>query len=153
MPDLAMASHLDHVEMADQVRLAIGCRILDRIANSGLRPQVDDLIELPLVQSLGQCELIGEIDFDEIEVLMTSLQFGDLAAQLLAHINGRLAAFEAALQQSIARGLTASSDDAPCADVSGGKCNLLASLATARQHLRSRPLMHLQLHTGDVELF
>ena len=41
----AVARHLEHVEMADQVRLDIGVRILDRIAHARLRAEMDDAVE------------------------------------------------------------------------------------------------------------
>ena len=37
---------LEHVEVADQVGLDIGARVLDRIAHAGLRAEMDDAVEL-----------------------------------------------------------------------------------------------------------
>ena len=37
MRDLAMAGQLQHIDVADQVGMDIGARIIDRIAHPGLR--------------------------------------------------------------------------------------------------------------------
>ena len=49
MARAAMAGQLEHVEMADQVGLDVGVRILDRIAHPGLGAEMDDPVELSRV--------------------------------------------------------------------------------------------------------
>ena len=45
MRDAAVPGELEQVEMADQVGLDIGARILDRIAHARLRAEMDDPVE------------------------------------------------------------------------------------------------------------
>ena len=61
MRDVARPRQLENVEVPDQVRLDIGARILDRVANTGLRAEMNDAIELLSVERLPERRMIGEI--------------------------------------------------------------------------------------------
>ena len=45
MPRPDCARELEHVAMADEVRLHIGLRVLDAVADAGLRAEMDDAFE------------------------------------------------------------------------------------------------------------
>ena len=53
--------------MADEVRLDVGARILDRIANARLRAEMDDPVELLAGKRAVQRLVIGEIHLLELE--------------------------------------------------------------------------------------
>ena len=67
MADAAMAGELEHVEMAGEVGRDIGARIVDRIADPGLRAEMDDAVELGAAERRVERLVIREIDLREAE--------------------------------------------------------------------------------------
>ena len=64
MPHLAVARELEHVAMADQVRLDVGARVFEAVADAGLGAQVDDAGDVERI-----CERFERIGVREIEAL------------------------------------------------------------------------------------
>ena len=62
-----VARELENVEMPDEVGADVAARILHRVANARLCPEVDDAIERCSRQCGVERAVIGEIDFDEVE--------------------------------------------------------------------------------------
>ena len=63
------AGELEHVAVADEVRLHIGLRVLDAVANARLRAEMDDAFELDAVRKALERFGIGEIDPLEAEAV------------------------------------------------------------------------------------
>jgi hypothetical protein len=67
-----MARQFQHVDVAHQVGADIGLRIDQRVADAGLRAQVDDTVERVTGGEIVERRLIGEIDLFEREgIVMT----------------------------------------------------------------------------------
>src|SRR6185369_14487523 len=64
MPRLPMTRDLQQVAMADQVRLNVGHRIFEAVADAGLRPEVNDTVD---VDRVGEC--LQRIGIREIQTL------------------------------------------------------------------------------------
>ena len=62
MADLPLAGEFEQFEMADKVAMAVGARILDRIAHPGLGAEMDDSVDLDVTDGGGKGRLIGKID-------------------------------------------------------------------------------------------
>jgi hypothetical protein len=62
-----MTRNLEHVDVADEVRLDIGARVLDRIAYAGLRAEVDDAIEFASLERTPNRLVVREVDPFELE--------------------------------------------------------------------------------------
>ena len=69
MARTAAAGELQHVAVADQVRLEVGAGILEAVANAGLSPEVNDPIEVGRAAQLVQGAGIREIDPFEPETI------------------------------------------------------------------------------------
>ena len=67
MPHLPVPGDFQQVEMADEVRGDIGARIVDRIADAGLRAEMDDAVEGQSGQRGVERRMVGEIDMEEAE--------------------------------------------------------------------------------------
>src|SRR5690606_38212451 len=65
--DAPMPGQVEHVEMADQVALRIGARIVDRMADPGLRAEVDDPVDPMAVECGVERRMVGEIAADVTE--------------------------------------------------------------------------------------
>ena len=74
MPRPPLPGELEHVAMADEVRLDIGGRVLDAVAHAGLRAEVDDAVEPVGVGQRFQRVGIGEVDPLEAEALAEMLR-------------------------------------------------------------------------------
>ena len=49
MPRLPCPRQLQHVGVADEVRLDVGCRVLQAVADAGLRSEMDDAVDVDFV--------------------------------------------------------------------------------------------------------
>src|ERR1700722_9170754 len=58
----------EHLGEADQVRIDIGRRILQRVTHARLRRQMDDARELPVGEQPRHSRAVGKIEPDETEV-------------------------------------------------------------------------------------
>jgi hypothetical protein len=96
-----------------------------------------------------QAELGGSLD-RHVMAVVTSLQFGDLAQQLLGHIAKRVSALAEALQriEQAERGCTCAAGDS----ASRAKA-LTSAVDSARSGLASKPVVQQGMQSGDVELF
>ncbi len=65
--DLPMAAAFEDVEKSGQVGAEIGLRVGERVADTGLRGEVDDAIEPHLTKERGHGLAIGDIRPDEAE--------------------------------------------------------------------------------------
>jgi hypothetical protein len=65
---------LEHVEVADQVRVNVGVRVFDRIADAGLGAEMDDLVEPLAGGGRGQRRIVGKIDLQERETVVPPVQ-------------------------------------------------------------------------------
>jgi hypothetical protein len=63
-----VADHLQHGQMADQIRLCVGERVLDRIADAGLGGQVDHRADVGWNGSL-EGGVVGDVAFDEAKAV------------------------------------------------------------------------------------
>src|SRR3546814_3197384 len=76
-----MARIFGNIQMPDKMRLDVGVGILDRIADAGLRTEMDDSIDRQTGKRLVQRGEIGEIDGDEAKAVMVrAFDFGDAVA-------------------------------------------------------------------------
>jgi hypothetical protein len=64
---LVVAAALEDVDEADQVAVDIGVGVLDRIADTGLRSEVDHLVELLGGKKLLHAGPVGDVQLDEAE--------------------------------------------------------------------------------------
>src|SRR4029079_8326734 len=66
---LPMPRQLEHVAMADQVRLDVGHGILEAVADAGLRSEVDNAFDLDRVGEGLERVGVGEVDLLEPEAI------------------------------------------------------------------------------------
>ena len=64
-----VAAALDNVQEPGHVALDVDVRILDGIAHSGLRSQVDDPLEALCGEQFLHCRAVGQLHFDEAKIL------------------------------------------------------------------------------------
>ena len=69
MPGPPMTRQLQHVAMADQVRLDIGHRVFEAVAHPGLRAEVDDPVDLDRVRKRLERIGVGEVDTFEANAI------------------------------------------------------------------------------------
>ncbi len=67
MPDLPRAREFEDVEMPDQIGPGIGHRILDRVADAGLRTEMDDPVDVEACHRRVERGRIREIELGEGE--------------------------------------------------------------------------------------
>ena len=68
--DRRCRAQLEHVAMADEVGLHVGCRVLDAVADAGLGAEVDDAVEARCASARRFSAVgIGEIDPLEAEAI------------------------------------------------------------------------------------
>lgn len=86
MLDLPVARDFEQVEMADEIGLHIGMRVLDGIAHAGLRAEMDDAVELGTFQRRAEARIIGEILAVEREAVAAHLAQIGKARFLQPHV-------------------------------------------------------------------
>lgn len=72
MFDASVARYFHEVEVADQVRLGIGARLLDRIAHPNLRAQMRDAVKAVVVKRSFECHMVREANLLEGEAAAPS---------------------------------------------------------------------------------
>lgn len=76
-----------HVEMTDEIGLRISTGILDRIADPGLRTQVNDAVYATARHRAVERDMVGEIGFQELKRRAEpSFEIGDPIPLQLHHI-------------------------------------------------------------------
>ena len=77
-----MPRNLQHIEMANKIRLNVSARIIDRIAHSRLRAEMDDTIELSTVEREGKRPVVSKVNLHELEspAATLALEAGDAIA-------------------------------------------------------------------------
>ena len=73
--DLVMTTSFEYVQKSDDVALNISMRVIDRVANAGLRREMDHAIELFIGKKFFYGASIGDVELDEFE-LFFRFQFG-----------------------------------------------------------------------------
>ncbi len=69
MPRLPVPRQFEHVAMADEVRPDVRLRIFEAVTHPGLRPEVDDAVDVDAARGAFQCFGVGEIDALEAELV------------------------------------------------------------------------------------
>jgi hypothetical protein len=62
-----MPRNLHEIEVANEIRLHICVRVLDRVADASLRTEVNNPVELFAIKSISKSFVISEISFDQSE--------------------------------------------------------------------------------------
>lgn len=108
-------------------------------------------------QSAGEISGISEQVSQEVRVAVTSLQFQDMANQILDHVNGRISALEAVLNDLSS--LSASQEASYAATSAGCDQHLnlfkewLDQASTMIENLRHNPVSQKSMAVGEIELF
>ncbi len=66
--DAVVAAAFEQVGEADDVRLHVGVRILQRVAHAGLRGEVDDGVEVAFLEQVFHHHAVGDVVLEEAEV-------------------------------------------------------------------------------------
>ncbi|MBX3640134.1 MAG: hypothetical protein KF888_06420 [Nitrosomonas sp.] len=102
----------------------------------------------PVLELLKRQMMIADKIEHELGAAITSLQFGDLVTQLLAHTSDQLDVFIRVLQR-IDRHSNLQREDKL---IDGGK-NVSQAMRIARSRNKKKPVIQQAMHNGEIELF
>jgi len=74
MPRAPLPRELKHVHVPDEVGAHIGAGVVDAVAYPGLRPEVDDPVEVAAIGQAGELVGLGEVDLAEAEAVAEILR-------------------------------------------------------------------------------
>lgn len=110
-------------------------------------------------QSAAQISAIAESVGLEVRSLVTSLQFQDMAHQVLGHVNGRIGVLEAVLNDLVSLPLGKFPDDGEGEEAIDGSARLralrdvLGQAAILVEQAQHNPVSQKTLDEGSIELF
>lgn len=104
----------------------------------------------PILELLRKQMLIADKIEHELGGAITSLQFGDLVTQLLAHTSSQLDMFVRFLQRIDAHGKNLSAEEKRLIDVNR---NLSRAMRMTHAQNKKKPVVQQAMHNGEIELF
>jgi len=103
----------------------------------------------PILELLRKQMLIADKIEDELETAITSLQFGDLVTQLLAHTSSQIDVFNRVLQR-IDRHSSWQGKDKNMTNIHEG---ISKAVQITRSRGKQKPVVQQAMHRGEIELF
>ena len=103
----------------------------------------------PIIELLRKQMMIADKIEHELEAAVTSLQFGDLVTQLLAHTSNQIDVFNRVLQR-IDRHSSWQSKDKNMTDLHD---SISKAIQITRPRSKQKPVVQQAMHKGEVELF
>jgi len=104
----------------------------------------------PVLELLRRQMMIADKIEHELRDAITSLQFGDLVTQLLAHTSNQLDMFVRVLQRIDSRSKTLPADEKCLIDVTH---NISKAMRIAQSRNKQKPVVQQAMHNGEIELF
>jgi hypothetical protein len=104
----------------------------------------------PILELLRKQMLIADKIEHELEGAITSLQFGDLVTQLLAHTSNQLDMFVRVLQRIDSHGKNSPAEEKSMMDVTR---KISEAMRTAQSRTKRKTVVQQAMHNGEIELF
>lgn len=104
----------------------------------------------PILELLRRQMLIADKIEHELEGAITSLQFGDLVTQLLAHTSNQLDMFVRVLQRIDSHGKNSPAEEKSVMDVTQ---KISEAMRTAQSRTKRKTVVQQAMHNGEIELF
>ncbi|MDC8445331.1 MAG: hypothetical protein LV471_05300 [Nitrosomonas sp.] len=104
----------------------------------------------PILELLRRQMMIADKIEHELEEAITSLQFGDLVTQLLAHTSNQLDVFIRVLQRIDGHNKSLPAEEKCLMDVGQG---ISKAMRIARSRTKEKPVVQQAMHNGEIELF
>lgn len=104
----------------------------------------------PILELLRKQMMIADKIEHELGEAITSLQFGDLVTQLLAHTSNQLDMFVRVLQRIDSYSKSLPAEEKCLMDVTR---NISKAMQIAQSRTKEKPVVQQAMHNGEIELF